>query len=80
MPALRTEAAWAEKRLLGSLRQPVCVNGRVHLRIIERRGGHSMAVLAVCTEYFFEITGVSLLARAIRNAIRANRFARIIRI
>ena len=31
MPALQREAAWAEPRLLGDLRQPVPQDGRVHL-------------------------------------------------
>ena len=35
MPALQREAAWAEERLLGDLRQSVLQNGRVHLHIIE---------------------------------------------
>ena len=35
MPALEREAAWAEERLLGDLRQRVPQNGRVHLRIID---------------------------------------------
>ena len=35
MPALQREAAWAEERLLGDLRQSVPQNGRVHLRILE---------------------------------------------
>ena len=35
MPALQREAAWAEERLLGDLRQSVPQNGRVHLHIID---------------------------------------------
>ena len=35
MPALQREAAWAEERLFGDLRQSVPQNGRVHLHIIE---------------------------------------------
>ena len=35
MRALQREAAWAEERLLGDLRQSVPQNGRVHLHIIE---------------------------------------------
>ena len=38
MPALRREAAWAEERLLGDLRQSVPQNGRVHLLGLELRG------------------------------------------
>ena len=39
MPALQREAAWAEERLLGGLRQSVPQNGRVHLLGIELRIG-----------------------------------------
>ena len=35
MPALHREAAWAEERLSGDLRQSVPQNGCVHLHIIE---------------------------------------------
>ena len=35
MPALQREAAWAEERLLGALRQSVPQNGRVHLHTRE---------------------------------------------
>ena len=38
MPALQREAAWAEERLLGDLRQSVPQNGRAHLHIIELWG------------------------------------------
>ena len=37
MPALQREAARAEERLLGDLRQSVPQNGRVHLHIIEMK-------------------------------------------
>ena len=40
MLALQTGAAWAEERLLGTLRQSVPHNGRVHLHIIDF-GPHS---------------------------------------
>ena len=36
MPALQREAAWAEERRLGDLRQSVPQNGRVHLHIIDK--------------------------------------------
>ena len=35
MLALQGEAAWAEERLLGHLRQSVPRNGRVHLHVID---------------------------------------------
>ena len=35
MRALQREAAWAEERFLGDLRQSVPQNGRVHLHILD---------------------------------------------
>ena len=37
MPAFQREAAWAEARRLGDLRQSVPQNGRVHLHTIEQK-------------------------------------------
>ena len=36
MPALQREAAWAEERLVGDLKEPVAQNGRLHLHIVDR--------------------------------------------
>ena len=59
MPAaLQREAAWAEKRLLGDLRQSVPQNSRVHLHIIETMFACPLASLlrAVVLDPFQHLT------------------------
>ena len=48
-------------------------------KIMQNRGAPKTAVLPTTTHPIPHSTSSALVARAVRNAIRANRFARIIR-
>ena len=48
MPALQREAAWAQDKLLGDLRQAVPQDGRIRLHIIDAESSKSLVGPLLC--------------------------------